>query len=271
MTKINYIQIHIGDLVKDTSELDNEEFGAYMRLLLAHYSKYHDGIPIDKVTKIVRENVPEVMDQIEEFFIVKNDKLLSKRCVKEIKKIKEKSSKASKSAKERWEKQRVNDDANAMRTHSDGNANQEPITSNQEPVKEEGSKEKTYKKEFIDFYSQYPRKVSKMKAEEKYIIARKSGTSHEDIMSGLMKYSYSVTNTLPKHIAHPSTWLHQRRWDDEDFINPNQIEETNNGKPTYNSVGQSITDKRDQRSGQQQADTINYDGLSDAKEIQHDS
>lgn len=44
----------------------------------------------------------------------------------------EKSDKARKSAQSRWKKCEGN--ANAMRTHSEGNANHKPITNNQEPI-----------------------------------------------------------------------------------------------------------------------------------------
>jgi uncharacterized protein YdaU (DUF1376 family) len=51
-----------------------------------------------------------------------------KRIDSELEQYKLKSEKASKSAKSRW------NNANAMRTHSEGNANQEPITNNHKPI-----------------------------------------------------------------------------------------------------------------------------------------
>jgi hypothetical protein len=54
---------------------------------------------------------------------------LHSRCDEDIISYRDKSLKASKSAKKRWEK-----DANALRTHSEGNANHKPLTNNHKPI-----------------------------------------------------------------------------------------------------------------------------------------
>lgn len=50
MAKAHYFQLHIGDIIKDTYHLPPDVFGAYMRLLMAHYSMGEEGIPADTKT-----------------------------------------------------------------------------------------------------------------------------------------------------------------------------------------------------------------------------
>jgi uncharacterized protein YdaU (DUF1376 family) len=66
---------------------------------------------------------------LSDFFTFENSMFLHSRCDEVIGSYREKSLKASKSAKKRWEK-----DANAMRTHSEGNANHKPLTINHKPI-----------------------------------------------------------------------------------------------------------------------------------------
>jgi uncharacterized protein YdaU (DUF1376 family) len=66
---------------------------------------------------------------LNDFFKFENSMFLHSRCDEDIISYRDKSLKASKSAKKRWEK-----DANAVRTHSEGNANHKPLTINHKPI-----------------------------------------------------------------------------------------------------------------------------------------
>jgi uncharacterized protein YdaU (DUF1376 family) len=66
---------------------------------------------------------------LKDFFKFENSMFLHSRCDEDIISYRDKSLKASKSAKKRWEK-----DANAVRTHSEGNANHKPLTNNHKPL-----------------------------------------------------------------------------------------------------------------------------------------
>tara|TARA_R110000868_G_scaffold212786_1_gene462688 strand:- start:21 stop:650 length:630 start_codon:yes stop_codon:yes gene_type:complete len=66
---------------------------------------------------------------LKDFFKFENSMFLHSRCDEDIISYRDKSLKASKSAKKRWEK-----DANALRTHSEGNANHKPLTNNHKPI-----------------------------------------------------------------------------------------------------------------------------------------
>lgn len=90
---------------------------------------------VDSLAFKIGANVSDVHQIIKHFFFEHEGRLHHSRCDLEILAFREKSTKAKKSATARWE------NALAMRTHCDrianarvSDANQEPITNNQEPV-----------------------------------------------------------------------------------------------------------------------------------------
>jgi len=62
---------------------------------------------------------------------------------------------------------------------------------------------------FDQFWEQYPKRVGKGAARKAYLKAVQN-VPHKKIMAGLARY-----NPDPNFICHPSTWLNQERWDDE--------------------------------------------------------
>ena len=146
---MNYYPHHIGDYLKGTAHLTMIEDGAYRRLLDLYY-QHEQPLPKEKkqifrlaraASKNERDAVLTILD---EYFYVSDDGWRHRRCDKEIAKSIEKSEKAKASAEKRWQnkdqktqgnahsKRNANASANAMRTHSEGNAY--PITNNQEPI-----------------------------------------------------------------------------------------------------------------------------------------
>jgi len=122
-----YYQHHIGDYRRDTGHLTLLEHGIY-RQLLDHY--YISEKPLD--ANAMRLVCVRTTDECEayarvlaDFFVERDGAYFHKRCDHEIDKFKGKSAKAMTSAKARWNKN--NDlciDANALPTHTEGNANQ---------------------------------------------------------------------------------------------------------------------------------------------------
>lgn len=78
------------------------------------------------------------------------------------------------------------------------------------------NKEK-YKKEFEEFWKHYPKKVDKQKAREKFIKLK----PNEELLELIIKQLERLKDTTDwkkengKYIPNPSTWLHNRRWEDE--------------------------------------------------------
>lgn len=83
--------------------------------------------------------------------------------------------------------------------------------------------ERVVSERFGDFWSEYPNKVGKPKAEQSYRKAIAGGTEHGDIMQGLQRWkgSRQWTKDGGEFIPHPTTWLNQKRWADDPRPNHN--------------------------------------------------
>ena len=128
-----YYQHHIGDYRKDTSHLSLVEHGIYRQLLDLYYITEK---PLDKKSiRLIGARTDQEIAMAElilnEFFEKKGTKYYHRRCDVEIQNYKTKSFNASESSKKRWNNNKKLQDANALPTQSERNANQEPITKNQ--------------------------------------------------------------------------------------------------------------------------------------------
>lgn len=133
-SKMHYYQFNIGDYAAHTAHLDEIEDLAYRRMLDYCYLN-ECGLPetVEEIARVIRmrTHCERIATVLLEFFVLHSDNTYRhKRVEKEIEAFREKSKKAAESARKRWK----NDDANALRTHCEGNANHKPITNNQEPI-----------------------------------------------------------------------------------------------------------------------------------------
>jgi DNA-binding transcriptional ArsR family regulator len=71
-----------------------------------------------------------------------------------------------------------------------------------------------YDAKFDQFWTLYPLRVGKAAAKVKFVGALKRGISLEVLLAGVTRYR-DDPNRDPAYTAHPATWLHQGRWDDE--------------------------------------------------------
>ena len=135
---MHYYRHHIGDFLKDTGHLSNDQMGIYLRMLWKYYL---DEKPLkddcEGIAFAMRSDEKTVRLILRHFFVLADDGWRHKRCDKEIVEYHNKSEKAKNSASARW------NNTDAMRTHSERNAdaskidaNQEPITNNHKPKKE---------------------------------------------------------------------------------------------------------------------------------------
>jgi len=137
---------------------------------------------------------------LNDFFKFENSMFLHSRCDEDIISYRDKSAKASKSAKKRWEK-----DANAVRTHSEGNANHKPTTINHKPITN---------KDFERFYAAYPKKKSKP-------LALKAWLKHKPDINVVLKSLImhkkcdQWTKNKGEFIPYPASWLNAEGWNDE--------------------------------------------------------
>ena len=135
---MNYYEHHIGDYAQATAHLTFVEDAAYSRLIRKYYAEERP-LPAElpAVQRLVgartREEKSAVKTVLEEFFFLDEDGWHNKRADAEIERYREKSSKAAASARVRWDKSQSSGNANAMRTHTERNANERVLDANQEP------------------------------------------------------------------------------------------------------------------------------------------
>ena len=129
---MHYYQHSIGDYRRDTMHLTLLEHGVYRQLLDLYYLRECelDANALRKICVRSTEEMQAAESILNEFFEKTENGYKHKRCEKEIERFRAKSNKAKASADKRWS----NVNANAMRTHSEGNANHKPITNNHKPI-----------------------------------------------------------------------------------------------------------------------------------------
>ena len=128
---VNYYERHIGDYLKDTAHLTLLEHGIYTRLMDVYYTR-EGPIPAADVVRLIGARAKDEREALRavlaEFFELVDGAHVQARCDREIERFKDKQAKAKRSANARWERgeaqteRNANASADAMRTHSEGNA-----------------------------------------------------------------------------------------------------------------------------------------------------
>jgi uncharacterized protein YdaU (DUF1376 family) len=138
---MHYYQHHIGDFIKDTSYLTNEEVGIYLKLLWLYYDTEQ---PLTKdlfnlsMKVNARENEETVQGILGMFFQELNDGWHHTRCDKEIAEYRAKIDTASKAGKASAVKRASNDRSTTVQptiNHKPLTINHKPLTINHKPIK----------------------------------------------------------------------------------------------------------------------------------------
>lgn len=129
---MHYFQFNIGDYARDTAHLTEMEDLAYRRMLDLYY-RAEGPLPssIDEIARLIRmrSHTESIAIVLQDFFAECADGYRNQRADQELRSIYEKSAKAKASANARWNKNKDLQKPNAMRTHSEGNADDMlPIT-----------------------------------------------------------------------------------------------------------------------------------------------
>jgi uncharacterized protein YdaU (DUF1376 family) len=139
---MNYYEHHLGDFARDAGYLSMLREGAYRRLIDVYYGRERP-LPCEPeecydLVRCVSKAEREAVDYcLRKFFELCEDGWHQKRCDEEIVRFRAKSESAKASANARWSHngRNANGDTNGMRTHSDGNALQSPVSNPQSPGK----------------------------------------------------------------------------------------------------------------------------------------
>lgn len=135
---MHYYKFNIGDYASHTTHLDPLEDIAYRRMIdWCYLHEKHLPKDVDEISRIIRMRTHSdcIANVLREFFKKSASGYYCNHIEKEINAYRDKSDKAKASAEARWNKKQIlTKDANAMRTHSEGNANHKPITNNHKPI-----------------------------------------------------------------------------------------------------------------------------------------
>lgn len=135
---MHYFQFNIGDYARDTAHLTEMEDLAYRRMLDLYY-RAECPLPssIDEIARLIRmrSHNASIAIVLQDFFDDCHDGYRNHRADQELQNTYSKSAKAKASAQARWNKNKDLQKSNAMRTHSECNANDMlPITHDTLPI-----------------------------------------------------------------------------------------------------------------------------------------
>jgi len=213
---MHYYQHNIGDYRKDTSHLSLLEHGIYRQLLDTYYL---DEQPLSNdLAKLMRSHSVRNADEqqalqnvLTDFFELTENGYFHKRCQEGIAQFHGKSAKARASANVRWanelkasKKTKSKRNANALQTQTESNANG-MLTNNHKPITN------IYTNEFELFWKEYPRHENKAGALKSW---KKIEVELNVILKAIEQQKKSK-QWKDGVYPHASTWLNQRRWEDE--------------------------------------------------------
>jgi uncharacterized protein YdaU (DUF1376 family) len=231
MGKVRHVDFYPDEWLAGTATLNAVEIGVYISACALIYS--HGGpIEKDELRRFVichgktYENALARLQTLGKV-ILKRSKISVKRCENELEKASNRTLKATENG---WKGGRPVRKINDIEKPGgfggeklEPKANYQPTNHQPPPYKDSPHKSpprgrESAQAEFADWWTAYPRKVGKNAAARKYLIARKT-TDAETLLAAARRYAEITAGTEKQYIAHPSTWLHQGRWTDEE-LNP---------------------------------------------------
>ena len=207
-------------LVADTAHLSDEEFGAYMRLLILEWRTAGCKLPADANWHMRRLGIDSGKYSrlhaplISEFFQTDGNHVFQKRMMKEFAYLREQSQKQSERAKLRWNKEKGlcrSDAASGNAPHP----TPPKVSSEGKPSSDirRSSAKDSPSPEFLVWWNSYPRtNCSRAEAWKSYKRARTKGVTHEKLTDSLGQYRHFIERT-GSPAAHATTWLNNERWD----------------------------------------------------------
>lgn len=222
-----YMNLYIADYLGDTQHLTTEQHGAYLLLLMAMW-RNGGSLPNDqaKLARIARVNLRRwhiVGADVMPFFEVRGEQIVQKRLEREHQKAHSLSEKRSVIGKLGGEAKALKSKEQALPIASDllgdtraGYQNQisEPERKEECSLREPRAREPdAILPEFDEtFWPAYPNKTAKPKALASFRASRRTA-SLETIMAGLDRYI--ATKPPDRQWLNPTTFLNQRRFDDQ--------------------------------------------------------
>jgi uncharacterized protein YdaU (DUF1376 family) len=229
---MHFYRHNIGDYRRDTAHLSLLEHGVYRQLIDTYYLN-EQPIPADLV-QVCRKLLARTDEErravelvLNEFFTLTEQGWVHTRCDAELAAYHERAEKARENGRKGGRpvthpEPDGNQSGIPMGTESGGEpkANHKPETNNQKPETKTTAARQAAPVDmdlFLGFWSQYPRKVAKPEAVKAWVKLKPDADLADAIMAGLRKAKASRDwlKDDGQYIPHPSTWLNQRRWEDQ--------------------------------------------------------
>ncbi|MBE6802885.1 MAG: hypothetical protein E7530_08395 [Ruminococcaceae bacterium] len=161
--------------------------------------------------------------------------VISNTLIRDAEKYEKKCLKNAENARKRWDNnanvyERINENANYADKERDKDKDKDKEKDTDRDIEKDSISSsfssKTvceYSDDFLDFWKEYPKKVGKGDAFKKWKKAKLTNTDKTDIMNALnwQKKSDRWRNDYGRFIPNPSTYISQRRWEDEPDLNFN--------------------------------------------------
>lgn len=208
---MNYYPFHLGDYAAHTAHLEPMEDLAYRRMLDLYYrTESALSINVVDIARLIRmrDHLEAIEAVLREFFIETDNGWIHVRCDEEIARMREKQTKAKASAQASV----IARQANAQRTLN-GRSATNTNTNTKEPPTPKGAVDNG----FANFWNPYPRKTAKVQAQKAWAKLNPSPELQAQILAALavQKQSEQWKKDGGAFIPHASTWLNQRRWEDQ--------------------------------------------------------
>jgi uncharacterized protein YdaU (DUF1376 family) len=202
-------QFHIRDYLTKTRHLTLLEDLAYRRLIDTYYTE-EQPLPADpaRAARLIAmpENVAEVTAVLNEFFQLDDLGWTNQRCDFEITKYHGKAESARRANKAKVEKKTLKTELKSEQFQDATSKPKNQRTS--KPIPVEG---------FEKFWSAYPRKTAKAEALKSFTKIAPDDETLERMLAAVnrSKQSTDWLKDNGQFVPFPSTWLNQRRWEDE--------------------------------------------------------
>lgn len=202
---MHYYQHHIGDFIRDTSRLSDEQCMAYLRMIWLYYESEQ---PLPNNPRLIAFRVGSSEDVVslilESFFRLEDDDWKHTRCDSEIAEYEAICIRNRTNGKAGGRPKKPQSVSNGLPDETDTepsrNPIQYPVTSNQEPVESKalvpsGDGTGDYSAEFEQFWKAYPRREggsAKKGAFKAWKARLRSGVSADDLILSAKRYAEQV-------------------------------------------------------------------------------
>ena len=213
---MHYYQHHIGDFIKDTNFLTNEEVGIYMKLIWLYYDT-EKPLPNDIFTLSMkagaRESESVLLGILNMFFSMQDEEWHHSRCDKEIAEFHgyiESKSRAGKASAER----RMNMKATSVEQVSNKRTTHEQLTTTHKPLTTNHIKPTTIG--FDLFWNSYNKKVGKPNSIKQWAKIKFT----DGLLEKIVEKAKADATAKPdnKFRKDPERWLKGQHWLDEVVI-----------------------------------------------------